>query len=185
LKEEILGNLDQQLIIFDKNLEFYNNILNIHFKNQANDLEFLSKGEIILHLNACENTPDLEFKIRQLLNENENIKKINSSNLPKDDKEKIIDDIETDLELKIAQQGANVIKDKLPLISAIPGQMNQLFYNLFSNALKFSKSDVPVIIHINCATAPDRTRSSRASAGSAPRCRSACRRRHAPRAARR
>jgi two-component system CheB/CheR fusion protein len=31
-------------------------------------------------------------------------------------------------------------------------QINQLFYNLIGNALKFSRPDVPPVIHISCRT---------------------------------
>jgi two-component system CheB/CheR fusion protein len=38
----------------------------------------------------------------------------------------------------------------LPTIDAIPLQMNQLFYNLINNSLKFTKENVPPIIKITC-----------------------------------
>jgi signal transduction histidine kinase len=43
-----------------------------------------------------------------------------------------------DLELLISQNKATVHVTKLPVIECIPIQMNQLFYNLINNALKFS-----------------------------------------------
>jgi len=42
--------------------------------------------------------------------------------------------------------------DNLPIIDAIPLQMNQLFYNLIGNALKFSKEDVPSVITVSSRT---------------------------------
>ena len=62
----------------------------------------------------------------------------------------ILADIETDLELVIQQKEASITKDELPQITARPGQMNQLFFNLYSNALKFSRPGVPVKIRIRC-----------------------------------
>ncbi|MEO8147791.1 MAG: CheR family methyltransferase [Bacteroidia bacterium] len=53
-----------------------------------------------------------------------------------------------DFELLIEQKKAKIKSDKLPVISAIPLQMNQLFYNLISNALKYSKDEVPPVITI-------------------------------------
>jgi two-component system CheB/CheR fusion protein len=51
---------------------------------------------------------------------------------------------ERDLEIKVGQ---------LPVINAIPLQMNQLFYNLLSNALKFYKNDGSISkIEINSHT---------------------------------
>ncbi|MCK7553940.1 PAS domain S-box protein [Chitinophaga sedimenti] len=50
---------------------------------------------------------------------------------------KVLANVEHDFELMIEQQKAVITADKLPVISAIPLQMNQLFYNLLGNALKF------------------------------------------------
>jgi len=46
-----------------------------------------------------------------------------------------------DYELLIEQKGANIMSGNLPVIEAIPVQMNQLFTNLISNALKFSSDE--------------------------------------------
>jgi two-component system CheB/CheR fusion protein len=57
-----------------------------------------------------------------------------------------------DFELIILQKKAKIEFDKLPVIQAIPLQMEQLFHNLISNALKFSKNDVPPVISISSRT---------------------------------
>ena len=54
----------------------------------------------------------------------------------------------TDYELMIMQKGALIEIDQLPTIEAIPLQMNQLFFNLIGNSLKFSKPNVAPIIKI-------------------------------------
>lgn len=53
----------------------------------------------------------------------------------------VIVNILTDFELLIEERNFEIKTGKLPVINAIPLQMNQLFYNLISNALKFYKSD--------------------------------------------
>lgn len=55
-----------------------------------------------------------------------------------------------DLELLIGQKNAVIKQEVLPVIEAIPLQMNQLFYNLINNALKFTKENVQPIIEISC-----------------------------------
>lgn len=50
----------------------------------------------------------------------------------------IVASVEQDFELLIQQKQAVIVKDVLPSITAIPLQMNQLFYNLLGNALKFT-----------------------------------------------
>ncbi|HZH66724.1 MAG TPA: PAS domain-containing protein [Flavisolibacter sp.] len=63
---------------------------------------------------------------------------------------KIIEEVEADLELVIQQKGAIITKNEMIPIKAVPMQMTQLFFNLYSNALKFSKPEVPVQIDIQC-----------------------------------
>ena len=60
----------------------------------------------------------------------------------------ILKNILKDFELLIHEKKVQVKFDELPTLEAIPLQMNQLFYNLISNALKFSKEDVPPAITI-------------------------------------
>lgn len=56
-----------------------------------------------------------------------------------------------DQELLIAQKQAVVHADPLPSIDAIPLQMNQLFYNLLNNALKFGRPGIPLQLYIKCS----------------------------------
>jgi two-component system, chemotaxis family, CheB/CheR fusion protein len=54
-----------------------------------------------------------------------------------------------DFELRITEERAVIDAGRLPVIQAVPLQMNQLFYNLLSNALKFSRPGEPPVIHIS------------------------------------
>ncbi|WP_317042846.1 CheR family methyltransferase [Chitinophaga filiformis] len=62
---------------------------------------------------------------------------------------KVVKDLLVDFDLVISQKHAVIDIGKLPSLQAIPLQMEQLFHNLISNALKFSKSSVPPVIKIN------------------------------------
>ncbi len=53
-----------------------------------------------------------------------------------------------DFELSITEKGAVVQVGTLPVIEAVALQMNQLFYNLLSNALKFTKPGRAPVINI-------------------------------------
>ncbi|HEX8316069.1 MAG TPA: ATP-binding protein, partial [Flavisolibacter sp.] len=55
-----------------------------------------------------------------------------------------------DLEVMIEQKKAVITHDPLPEIEAIPVQINQLFYNLVNNALKFSKQDFAPHLDVSC-----------------------------------
>lgn len=52
------------------------------------------------------------------------------------------------LEQRVKENGATIHSDHLPVAKVIPSQMRQLFQNLLSNSLKFSKQDVPAVIRI-------------------------------------
>lgn len=61
----------------------------------------------------------------------------------------IIENIVDDLELLIEQKYATVTYGKLPVVEAAPLQMSQLFGNLISNALKFTRVDCDPEISIS------------------------------------
>jgi PAS domain S-box-containing protein len=68
----------------------------------------------------------------------------------KTDLNDILQNVLQDLDLLISQKEALIENDELPVIEAIPLQMNQLFYNLLNNALKFSRNGVKTNIKITC-----------------------------------
>lgn len=61
---------------------------------------------------------------------------------------KAVKEVLTDFDLIISQKGGRIEVDKLPSLQAIPLQMEQLFHNLISNALKFTRASVPPVIGI-------------------------------------
>ncbi|MFN3851304.1 MAG: sensor histidine kinase [Spirosomataceae bacterium] len=62
----------------------------------------------------------------------------------------ILDEVKTDLSLSIDEKKAEVVSEPLPTISAYKVQIKQLFYNLVSNSLKFSKTDEKPKIEVLC-----------------------------------
>lgn len=64
----------------------------------------------------------------------------------------IVKNVINDFELALEQKKARIEVDLLPTIQAVPLQMNQLFYNLINNALKFSREDVVPKISIKSRT---------------------------------
>jgi signal transduction histidine kinase len=55
----------------------------------------------------------------------------------------------SDLEVTIQQKNAVVEVGELPVIEAVPAQMSQLFLNLISNSLKFTRPGVQPVVSIN------------------------------------
>jgi signal transduction histidine kinase len=62
---------------------------------------------------------------------------------------KLIDEILVDFDDTISKKKAVITVDKLPIIDTIPGRIRQVFQNLISNALKFSRQDVAPFITIS------------------------------------
>ena len=60
----------------------------------------------------------------------------------------VIEEVVNDLELQIDEKNAVVDVSELPTIDAIQNEMYQLFLNLISNSLKYSKEDVTPHIRI-------------------------------------
>lgn len=64
------------------------------------------------------------------------------------DLSQIVQSTVADLGVLIEEKAAEIEVGKLPVIRAVPGQMQQLFQNLIANALKFSKAGVAPHIRI-------------------------------------
>ncbi len=64
------------------------------------------------------------------------------------DLNRTLQDILSDLELYIQDKNAVIEISPMPVIEAVPAQIRQVFQNLISNALKFSRPDVQPLIRI-------------------------------------
>ena len=70
----------------------------------------------------------------------------------------IIEGVLSDLEIRIEKLGGTVNLGPIPEIDADPSQMRQLFQNLLSNALKFSRDGVPPVVTVSATVEEDRVR---------------------------
>lgn len=70
------------------------------------------------------------------------------------DVNEIFKELVNDFEILIKQKGAKVAIDPLCTLHAVPLQMNQLFYNLFGNALKFTREGVQPEITVSSRDLP-------------------------------
>ncbi|AQG78580.1 sensor histidine kinase [Spirosoma montaniterrae] len=62
----------------------------------------------------------------------------------------ILHDVLTDLEATLHEKNGTIEADRLPTLTGEPLQLRQLFQNLLSNALKFTKPNLPPFIRITC-----------------------------------
>lgn len=67
----------------------------------------------------------------------------------------IIQEVISDLEISIEAKKVKIEVDPIPVLSARPGQIRQLFQNLISNAIKFSRDDVQPEVRITAEVLND------------------------------
>lgn len=60
----------------------------------------------------------------------------------------VVDEVVTDLDYLVEEGNAIVIKKDLPKVTGVPSQLRQVFQNLLSNSLKFTKKDISPVIQI-------------------------------------
>src|SRR5688572_501278 len=65
------------------------------------------------------------------------------------DLNQLLKEVLTDMEETIREKKAKVIVDELPGLYVNPGLIRPLFYNLISNAVKYSKADEPPVVRIS------------------------------------
>jgi PAS domain S-box-containing protein len=70
------------------------------------------------------------------------------------DLNRTISKIVVDYEVLIKQKNASIITDHIGMVDAVPIQMNQLFFNLVGNALKYSNAATSPLIHISSRMLP-------------------------------
>ncbi|WP_343672158.1 response regulator [Chitinophaga sp.] len=68
----------------------------------------------------------------------------------------LINEILADLELSVRDADAEIVVEELPIVEAIPGQIRQALQNIISNALKFRRPGVRVLITIKAEIVEDK-----------------------------
>jgi len=124
-----------------RKIRTYSSILQSRHKNDLND-------EVKEKLTKIENSAE---RMSNLINEVLNFSKIlhhGGEAFEKTDLNDVISELLNDFELLIQDKHAVIHYERLPVIFGIPVQINQLFYNLISNSLKFSRKGIDPVITI-------------------------------------
>lgn len=88
-------------------------------------------------------------RMRTLINDLLNYSKLSvAAQFSETDLNQVLENTVSDLELSIKEKNAELIIEKLPVIESISGQIRQVFQNILSNALKFSRPDESPVIRI-------------------------------------
>lgn len=122
------------------------------FISRINDKERGNLTETgLVYLSRIETASD---RMRVLINDLLQYSKANRSekNYVKTDLNKILSDSLSELSQNIEDKNAIINYTELPTINGIHFQMQQLFTNLLSNSLKYSKTEVAPAIDITCKT---------------------------------
>ncbi len=116
----------------DRIIKKYNNLLDEKGKDYINRMQ-----------NAT-------LRMQQLINDLLALSRITSQQKPfeKVDLNIIVNEVISDLEMRLEDGKGKVILTDLPIIEADPTQMRQLFQNLIANGLKFHQENIPPIINI-------------------------------------
>jgi signal transduction histidine kinase len=97
---------------------------------------------------------DAAGRMRRLINDLLSYSRVSSKNRPliPVDLGKILEEVLSDLQVRLDETEGQIVADKLATIDADPTLMRQLLQNLLSNALKFRKADTKPVIKV--ATVP-------------------------------
>jgi two-component system, chemotaxis family, CheB/CheR fusion protein len=91
------------------------------------------------------------LRMSELIHDVLNYSKVLDANVfKKVDLNGVLKHVIADFDLLIEQEKAVITCAELPPILAVPSQMNQLFYNLLGNALKFTRPGIVPVVDISC-----------------------------------
>lgn len=150
--EERLRQLVDELNIKNGELESFNYVASHDLKEPLRsirttiDLIRLRKNEdVSSYLSKIDRAAE---RMSQLIDSILKLSEVSNAeiNFSQVDLNKLIDVCKGDLESRIRDTNAEIVVDKLPIISANESQINQVFSNLLSNSLKFCKAQPTIEI---------------------------------------
>lgn len=163
VSEERVKLLNEQLIANNDRLKQMNEELDQFAYMASHDLqEPLRKIQVfsdkILRNNNFD--PDSEKYFGKIMNSSRRMQKlinnlldfsrhtVSTNDFKATSLNELVKNVVTELEVEIEKSNAHINYKDLPVVSAVPGLMQQLFYNLFSNAIKFRKPSVDLVIDV-------------------------------------
>ena len=161
--EKRVKHLNEQLVANNESLKQMNEELDQFAYMASHDLqEPLRKIQVfsdkILRNNNFD--PDSEKYFGKIINSSKRMQRlinnlldfsrhtVSSNDFKKTPLNDLVKNVLTELEMEIEKSNAQINYDNLPVVSAVPSLMQQLFYNLFSNAIKFRKPAVDLVIDV-------------------------------------
>jgi len=156
-RTEELFKINKQLEISNDDLQQYASVASHDLKEPLRKIQIYS--DKIRRTFLAENAEAEEYmqkiisssqRMSRLINDLLNYSRLSGEGLYKaTDINVILDELMADLEVLIAEKNATIHIDRFPEMDVIPGQIRQLFQNILSNALKFSKKEIAPIVNIS------------------------------------
>lgn len=153
-----LEEKNRTLIAMNAELESFNQIVSHDLQEPLRKIQmFISRIEDSDFETISEKGRDYFSKIKNAANRMQNLMMdlVDYSKTIKDDKvfvktnlNKLLEDVIHELALNIEEKNAVIEIGNLPKLNTIPFQIHQLFVNLISNSLKYSKEATPPVIKI-------------------------------------
>jgi two-component system CheB/CheR fusion protein len=150
-RTQLLKELNTELQHSNKNLEQFAFIASHDLQEPLRKIKTFSN---MLYDNYLNNLPEEAKKLIDKIHASSNrmvsliqdvlqFSRINTEEnaFAKTDINLILNNVIEDFGLLIAEKNATIKTERLPVVELIPLQVNQLFYNLLSNSLKFHKKD--------------------------------------------
>ena len=161
--EERVKLLNEQLVINNESLKQMNEELDQFAYMASHDLqEPLRKIQVfsdkILRNNNFD--PDSEKYFNKIIGSSKRMQRlinnllefsrhtVSSNDFRRTSLKDLVKNVLTELEMEIEKSNAQINYGELPVVSAVPGLMQQLFHNLFSNAIKFRKPGQDLVIDV-------------------------------------
>jgi light-regulated signal transduction histidine kinase (bacteriophytochrome) len=158
-RTEELFKLNRQLESSNDDLQQYASVASHDLKEPLRKIQIYSDKVRRAFLS---NNPEADDYMQKIISSSQRMSRLISDLLTysrlsgdglysKTDINVILKELLSDLEVLIAEKKATIHMEKFPEMEVIPGQIHQLFQNILSNALKFSRKDVPPVINITVA----------------------------------
>jgi len=163
--EQKIKSLNAQLLQNNEHLKAVNEELDRFAYAASHDLQEPLRKIMVFSDKILINgslDPEAEKYFRKIINSSKRMQSLindllsfskhsmSAADYKKTDLNKLVKEAITELEIEIEKNNATILLSGLPTVWAVPSLMQQLFYNLISNGIKFSKKDEAPVITIKC-----------------------------------